>query len=174
MEEEKVTAVLAATDEERSRIAHELHEGLQQTLVAAKMNLELLQKEIDLLSPGTQSNFDKGLELLRDGIKETRSISHSLVPKQVKEVGLVAAIENLTVNIGKKINCNYYYQNDLEILNDAMALNLYRIVQESVTNVLKHAKATKLFINLTKENNFLILTIEDNGLGFDVESPNLS
>lgn len=173
-EEEKVTAVLAATDEERSRIAHELHEGLQQTLVAAKMNLELLQKEIYLLSPGTQSNFDKGLELIRDGIKETRSISHSLVPKQVKEVGLVAAIENLTVNIGKKINCNYYYQNDLEILNDAMALNLYRIVQESVTNVLKHAKATKLFINLIKENNFLILTIEDNGLGFDVESLNKS
>lgn len=173
-EEEKVTAVLAATDEERGRIAHELHEGLQQTLVAAKMNLELLQKEIDLLSPGTQSNFDKGLELLRDGIKETRSISHSLVPKQVKEVGLVAAIENLTTNIGKKINCSYYYQNDLEILNDATALNLYRIVQESVTNVLKHAKATKLYINLTKENNFLILTIEDNGLGFDVESLNKS
>lgn len=166
-EEEKISAVLAATDEERSRIAHELHEGLQQTLVAAKMNLELLQKEIDLLSPGTQSNFDRGLELLRDGIKETRSISHSLVPKQVKEFGLAAAIENLTVNIGKKIDCSYYYQSDLEMLNDATALNLYRIVQEAVTNVLKHAKASKLFINLTKENNFLILTIEDNGLGFN-------
>lgn len=168
-EEEKVTAVLEATDAERKRIAGEVHEGLQQLLVAAKINLELSKqqlrfKENHALLPA----YNLVLSLLSDAIQTTRTISHNLLPKQVKEDGLVTSIKSLLAEFNKSLKINFY-AHDIDMRDDKIAMNLYRIVQESFNNIVKHAQATEVNINLTLDQHLLNLSIEDDGKGFDYE-----
>lgn len=165
-EEEKLTAIFQATDAERTRISLEIHDGLQQTLVASKLNLELLKKEIEHLEPKLQERYQTGLKFLEVAIQEGRSIARSLLPKHVSDFGYVMAVENMLENLDKKKMEFKFYHHDIMLNDDKYGHNLYRITQEAINNILKHAHATKVHINLTHEESRLILTIEDNGKGF--------
>lgn len=168
-EEEKLTAIFQATDAERTRISLEIHDGLQQTLVASKLNFELLKKEIENLDPKLKERYQTGLKFLEVAIQEGRSIARSLLPKHVSDFGYVMAVENMLENLDrKKIEFKFYHHN-IMLNDDKYGLNLYRITQEALSNILKHAHATKVHINLTHEDGRLILTIEDNGDGFKTE-----
>lgn len=169
-EEEKVKAVMEATDAERSRIASEVHEGLQQLLVAAKINLELSKQQLRLKENNALlPAYNLVIGLLSDAIHTTRSISHNLMPKQVKEDGLIATIKSMIAGFQKSIKINFY-SHDLDLRDDNIGLNLYRIIQEAMNNIIKHAQAKEVNINLTYDNSVINLSIEDNGIGFDFES----
>lgn len=169
-EEEKVKAVMDATDAERSRIASEVHEGLQQLLVAAKINLELSKQQLRLKENNALlPAYNLVIGLISDAIHTTRSISHNLMPKQVKEDGLIATIKSMIAGFQQSIKINFY-AHDLDLRDDSIGLNLYRIIQEAMNNIIKHAHANEVNINLTYDHNLISLSVEDNGIGFDYEA----
>ncbi len=167
-EEEKMNSIFHAADTERTRIAREIHDGLQQTLVAGKLNFEMLKGEISKINPRLQERYQTGLQFIEQAVQESRTISHSLMPKQVGEFGLVVAVENLISNLDKNIEFRFYH--DIMVLNsDQISLNLYRIIQEALNNIIKHAGASTVHINLNLDKKQLHLTIEDNGHGFRMD-----
>lgn len=168
-EEQKLTAAYDAAEAERTRISHEIHDGIQQTLVASKLSIASLRKDINQLGDRTIEKFNNGLQLLDQGINEARSIAHSLMPKQVNDYGFSIAVEHLISNLDKEIKVEFTHPGLM--LNDSkFGTNLFRITQEAINNIIKHAHATKITITLSEAGNRLILTISDNGTGFDKAS----
>ena len=111
----------------------------------------------------------KSLKYLEQGIKESRNIAHQLLPKDVEELGLVKALEQL---ISDTINGNgtevEYYTNITARLPAEVELGLYRVAQETLNNIMKHAKASKISVQLIKTADENVqMMIEDNGVGFD-------
>lgn len=156
--------------QERSRISKEIHDGLQQTLTSSFLHFEGMRKEMDNIGGKLQSLFTNGYHLLNKGIEETRSIAHRLLPKVIEEYGLVEAIESLVKSMGDPKLAIEFYHNipPEEQINKNLELVLYRIVQEATNNVMKYANASKYSIQLFLYSNQIVLTLEDNGKGFDM------
>lgn len=168
-EEKRSKAIIESEENERQRLARELHDGVGQLLSATKLNLNTLVHN----NVNDDNNvLQNSLEILDDSIKEIRNISHNMVPDVLLKFGLKKAIEDFTnrINQSKKIHidfeCNSF---DEKYLNDASKLMLYRIVQESVNNTIKYAEATQLNIQLSADETEISLLMEDNGKGFDVK-----
>ena len=175
--EEKVLAsIVEGENKERVRIAQELHDGLGQYLAAANMNFDSLKSSIDKFSEKKQSQFKTGLNLLKNAINETGQISRNLMPRVVDDYGLALAIESLIDNYqtDSSLLINYFQNiKDLELPREVQ-FNLYRIAQEALSNAIKYSEATKINVQLVKDELDLILTIDDNGIGFDVNEADFS
>lgn len=171
-EEMVLASLVEGENKERARIAQELHDGLGQYLAAANMNLDAVSNEIDTLSDRKKGQFQKGLNLLKHAVTETAQISRNLLPRVVDDYGLALAIESLVDNYqsGSEIDI-IYYQNikDLELPREVQ-FNLYRIAQEGISNAVKYSEASEINVQLLKDELDLILTIDDNGVGFDISS----
>ncbi len=175
-EEMVLASLVEGENKERARIAQELHDGLGQYLAAANMNLDAVKNSIEQLEQRRQEQFKKGLNLLKQAVVETGQISRNLMPRVVDDYGLALAIETLVSTYQDDHNANIsYYQNigDLE-LPQAIKLNLFRIAQEALSNAIKYAEATQINVQLIKDGLDLLLTIDDNGKGFDADSPEFS
>lgn len=175
-EEMVLASLVEGENKERARIARELHDGLGQYLAAANMNLDSVQKDIDKLTDRKQEQFKKGLNLLRHAVNETVQISRNLLPRVVDDYGLALAIESLvdsySSNTESKIT---FYQNiDGLDLDRKIELNLYRIAQEALSNAVKYSEATKINVQLIQDELDLILSIDDNGRGFDPTAKDFS
>jgi two-component system, NarL family, sensor kinase len=159
-------AVIEAEEKERVRIAADLHDGIGQLLSAAKMNLHALEGEVKL--PEAQTILDKAIYLVDQSTKEIRSVSHNILPNALIKSGLGFAVKDF---IDKIENKNLHVNVNTTGLNEKLQTNVeivvYRIIQECVNNVIKHANANKLEISLINENEDLDIIIEDNGKGFD-------
>ena len=133
------------------------------------MNLDSLQPEIEKLDQRKQKQFQKGLSLLKHAVTETAQISRNLLPRVVDDYGLAVAIKALVDSYNNNIEGDLtYFQNiDGLDLHHNIQLNLYRIAQECLSNAIKHAEATKINVQLIKDELDLILSIDDNGKGFD-------
>jgi signal transduction histidine kinase len=160
-------AVLTAEERERRRIATDLHDGVGQLLSAALMNLNGLFKKLTF--DGTESQLaDRSLALVTESYDEMRSISHQMMPNALLKAGLASAVKEFLDKIDSsqlRINLETGGLNDR--LDEQTETVLYRVIQETVNNVIKHAKATKLDIQLVKDEDGISATIEDNGRGFD-------
>ncbi|MEX2478995.1 MAG: PAS domain S-box protein [Gracilimonas sp.] len=170
-EEMVLASLVEGENKERARIAQELHDGLGQYLAAANMNLDAASSEIDCLSDRKQQQFQKGLTLLKHAVSETGQISRNLLPRVVDDYGLALAIESLVDNykIGSDIKITYYQNiKDLDLPREVQ-FNLYRIAQEGLSNAVKYSEASTINVQLIKDELDLILTIDDNGKGFDTE-----
>ena len=171
-EEMVLASLVEGENKERARIAQELHDGLGQYLAAANMNLDAVSSEIDTLSDRKKEQFRKGLNLLKHAVTETAQISRNLLPRVVDDYGLALAIESLVDNYqsGSEIDIKYYHNiKDLELPREVQ-FNLYRIAQEGISNAIKYSEASEINVQLLKDELDLILTIDDNGLGFDINS----
>ncbi len=165
IQQQRTQAVLEAEERERIRIARDLHDGVGQTLAAARMTLGnyVSQKKIE------SSEMQTSLDLLEDGIKEIREISHNMMPSSLTKFGLSSALKQFT----NKINALGKLEIELQIVgfkersDEKIELVLYRIVQEIISNIIKHAEAKKVSIELVRHDDELILIIEDDGRGFD-------
>ncbi len=169
-EEKRSKAIIESEENERQRLARELHDGVGQLLTATKLNLSTLShfdNDID------NNKFKNSLDILDDSIKEIRNISHNMVPDVLLKFGLQKAIENFInrINQTKKINinfeCNAFEESKLD---NTAKLMLYRIIQESVNNTIKYADATVLNIIISADEMEFSLMIEDNGKGFDIKN----
>jgi two-component system, NarL family, sensor kinase len=161
-------AVLDGEERERKRIAADLHDGVGQTIMALKMNLLGINDYIQFANPKAKEIFDKALDLASESAKEVRSISHQMMPNALIKSGLASAIREFLGNLDtQNIKINLEVNNLQEALDPTIEKVLYRVLQEAVNNVIKHAKATELNIFIDKNTDQIIAKIIDNGQGFD-------
>ena len=165
-EREVFKALVVGQEKERIRIAKELHDGLGQMLSVTRLNVNALESSIDKEDAVLLQN---SLSLIDNAVTEVRNISHALMPSALIEVGLVAAINQLTekVNDAGQINVAFNHQSFSEKLSQTAEISLYRITQEVVNNMIKHAKANNICIHLSSKNKSVAIHISDDGIGFD-------
>jgi signal transduction histidine kinase len=169
--------VIAAQEEERQRISRELHDDLGQALTTHLIALRNLQQ--DLSSPThlpTQILFER-LQSLHDQSYEIfgkiRSIARDLRPPVLDALGLKVAMQTYCTEFNRRTHLPVIFEAEdtLPELPDAFNITLYRTLQEALTNVVKHAQASQVWVDLSTEDDQVTLTIQDNGIGFGGEQP---
>lgn len=161
-------AVIAAEENERKRIAADLHDGVGQTLSAAKMNLSAFETEIPFKNEEQRIAFDKIIILVDESCKEIRSVSHQMMPNALLKNGLANAVKEFIDKIDNRVlKVSLHAEGLNERLDSNTETILYRVIQECVNNVIKHSGANQLDISLIKDADGIAATIEDNGKGFD-------
>jgi len=175
-QKKKITqAVMQAEEDERKRIAGDLHDSVAQKIVAAKLNLEVLGNQLNGIGEPGKKIYSNINSLLEESTTEVRNLSHSMMPQAFALSGLANTIKNFLDKIETtELSVHFSAEGDFTDIKENTALMIYRIIQECVQNVLKHARATKLDISVMKENNELDITIEDNGIGFNTESTGIA
>ncbi|RYU92499.1 hypothetical protein EWM62_03440 [Mucilaginibacter terrigena] len=170
LEEEhlRTQAIMDAEENERQRLARELHDGIGQMLCSARMQLEYSQLD-------TTPTDDEGaaLQMLDDSIKEVRDLSHSMMPPYILNKNLREAIEEFIHRLNNKDLVKIYTEwvnTDDIAIDKTTTLMLYRSVQEIISNVFKHARAKNIHIELVNHDTELTLMIIDDGVGFDKET----
>ncbi|WP_237484131.1 cache domain-containing protein [Vibrio hippocampi] len=155
---------------EKKHIAQELHDGVNQLLASGKCHLELVTStQLDANSVG---HLDQAQDSLSEAILEVRRISHRLRPSALDDIGLDAAIKTLLEDFGQYSIADTELVVDLPKvkLKSEVATTLYRVVQESLNNIEKHAQATQVSVYLQRFNQRLQLIVRDNGIGFDARA----
>lgn len=170
-QEQATRAVLEAEEKERQRIAGDLHDGVGQLMSAARMNLSLLENELNFEDDKKKSAFNKALSLVDDSCREVRAVSHNIMPNALLKAGLISAIREFIQKIDQRaLEVTLYTDGINERLPSAVESVLYRVIQECVNNVIKHSHANKLDMTLIKDDEGISITIEDNGKGFDTRT----
>ncbi|QOI97444.1 MAG: sensor histidine kinase [Flammeovirgaceae bacterium] len=170
--QQRLQAVLQATEEERQRIARDLHDGIGQQLSGAIMQLESVLHNND---QGTsQAHISLLVENLRKTSSEVRTLSHQMMPRSLTELGLVPAISDLLNRTfsGTSVQCSFHHYQAEERFNAQTELTLFRVVQELVNNIIRHAQAHNVSVNLLRMKDKLRLTVEDDGIGFKENTVN--
>jgi PAS domain S-box-containing protein len=156
-------------EEERIAIAREIHDELGQQLTVLKMEMKGLNKKLHDTNEGTKQKFRDILDLLDATVKSVRRISSELRPSLLYNLGLVAAMDWHLKELEKRSGIKTIFNEPKEELElpDSIKKGLFRIFQESLTNVTRHANANKIIVTLEQTCEQLILSIEDNGQGFE-------
>ncbi|WEK35614.1 MAG: sensor histidine kinase [Candidatus Pseudobacter hemicellulosilyticus] len=166
-EQAAARAVLQAEDRERRRLAADLHDGVGQLLSAALLQVHRAQEQQPAGSSAAELT-DKAVSLLNEGYDEMRQLSHRMMPSALLKAGLPQALREFVDRIqSRELSVELHTSGLEERLPEQTETVLYRIIQEAVNNVLKHAAASSLSIQLAKEKEGISLTVEDNGKGFD-------
>lgn len=164
--------LLQTQDEERRRIARELHDGVGQLLVALKMNSSSLTKEKTRLSADACQSLDENAILIEQATQEIRTMSHLLHPPLLDEVGLESALRWYTDGFAERSKISVHLQLAPEFsagLPRDLALALFRVVQECLTNVHRHSESTSAFVTLDRSLNEITLEVKDKGKGITPE-----
>lgn len=168
LEQRKITrAMLSAQERERNSIAQELHDNVNQILVAAMLYMKMAKKD----DGGKKFYIEKSCNYILNAVEEIRKISKSLIPIGMQHIGLIESIKDLINDISKAHPVKIEFRNDDILdgdLDDKLKLNIFRIVQEQFNNILRHSKATRVSISLSKHENKITLIIADNGEGCDM------
>lgn len=167
---ELATRVLQAQEEERKRIARELHDETAQSLSMLLTHLDLLEPYVSQDHVELRAGFDRVAELARRTLDETRALSHDLRPTILDDAGLSAALHWLGEEYEETFGISVHVRNGFQprdALPPEMEVALFRIAQEALTNSCKHAAASMATISLDMEDRDIHLTIEDDGKGFD-------
>ena len=162
-------AVVDAQEKERGEIGKELHDNVNQILSTAKLFLEVAKTN----TKERTKLIKRSAEQIHHAINEIRNISRSLVPPSISDLGLIESIKDLLENIAvtKTLKVDFTNVGDIENgINDNQKLMLFRIIQEQVSNVLKHAEAKHLSISLSVSNAAIELMITDDGKGFNLDN----
>ncbi len=156
---------------ERKRIAKDLHDRLGSMLATIKLYFKAIDKRAPFLEDSLLAQYDKAKSLLDEACEEIRHISHNLESGGLREYGLVQQIATLAEHLefSQLLKVHFHTHGLDGRLGPLMEVNIYRIIQELVTNVLKHAKASELTIQLNKFDHTLNIMVEDNGVGFTKE-----
>jgi signal transduction histidine kinase len=161
--------LLAIYQRDRQLLAFEIHDGLIQTLTAAALHLEAARASGAELPPDTRKQFEVGLGLLREGISEGRRFITGLRPPVLDDDGLKPALELLVSRLSDEtgLPIELECRAGLEELAPLVELALYRVVQESLTNIRRHSAATQVRVELRRHGGRVRAVIADNGIGFD-------
>ena len=159
-------------EEERITIAREIHDELGQQLTVLKMEVKGLNKKLNKSEDGIKQRISDILDLLDTTVKSVRKISSELRPGLLHNLGLVAAMEWHLKEFEKRWGIKTIFNEPKEELemSDSTKNGLFRIFQESLTNVSRHANANKVEVTLEQKDQQLILSIEDSGQGFEKEN----
>lgn len=160
-------AIIRATEEERQRIARDLHDGIGQQLAGLKMKWESISTSL----PGTEwhEKVSSITEQLQKTSEDVRNLSHQMMPKSLKEMGLIPALSELFRSVfhSSSIQWEFSHHHADGRFSEQIELALYRTAQEAVSNIIRHAKASRVNIQLYRIKDLLRLNIEDDGIGFN-------
>jgi signal transduction histidine kinase len=162
-------AVLQGQVEERTRLAKDLHDGLGSILSSAKLSFSQIKDNLVITAQDANA-FDRSMNILDMSINELRRVAHNMMPEALMKFGLDTALKDFCDSVGQSgaLQLTHQsYQIDETSIPPIKAAAIYRIVQELVNNVIRHAQATRALVQLIREGNVLNITVEDNGKGFD-------
>ncbi|MEZ8629581.1 cache domain-containing protein [Vibrio lentus] len=154
-------------EDEKKHLARELHDGINQLLVSSRCHLELLGNKLQ--NEDLKAHLNKSQHSLMRAIEEVRHISHQLRPSSLDDIGLEAALSSLLLDFQAHsgIEVETLFSTQPGKLKSEAATTLYRVVQESLNNIEKHAQATKVTVIAQQIGNVLQLLIQDDGVGFN-------
>lgn len=161
-------SMINGQETERTRIARDLHDGLSGMFSTVKMYCSsLMHEKTDLQEHGI---FKKTVEMIDQAADEIRRIAHNMMPEVLMKLGLVHAANDLCGNIsaGKLLTVKFQHYGMEQRLNADTEVMLYRILQELLNNIIKHARATEAIVQFNRDGDRLMVTVEDNGKGFDL------
>jgi signal transduction histidine kinase len=157
------------SEKEKASLARELHDELGGLLIAVKMDVSWLQKRWPNSDLDIQARWARVLKVLDDGVDFKRRIVESLRPTLLDNMGLLPAVRWITQETCSRAGLQYteiYPEHEPELIDDA-AIMVFRLVQESLTNIVKHAHATQVKVEIAVQDNQMSVLIEDNGVGID-------
>ena len=163
-----INSFIEGQDKERNRIAAELHDRLGSLLSTVKLHFSSFETEIE--EGESKKSFNFAIDLLDNSVSEVRSISHNLSEGMITEFGLSHEIENLrdTINNAGMIRLKYIIIGENISINPDRSIEIFRIIQEVVTNAIKHSQSEEIFIQQINNENDISITIEDYGVGFNM------
>jgi len=161
--------VIDTQEEERARLARELHDGISQNLVGVRYAMDLASRKVRTHVDDAALTIDRGVEALNGAIKEIRRLSHDLRPRVLDDLGLTAALEALCYNFAERtgIETEIEASGFTDMFKPEASTALYRVAQEAFNNVERHSGATSLAVKLWSEGGRARMTISDNGTGFE-------
>jgi PAS domain S-box-containing protein len=156
-------------EEERTRISREIHDELGQQLTGLKMNISWLNKKLINATPEISNHINQSIALSDQTLKTVRRIAAQLRPSILDDLGLISALEWESDEFQNRYNIetSFVAENITSTLDQKMSTAIFRIFQESLTNILRHSKATMVTTIFSEFNNHFTFKVEDNGIGFD-------
>ena len=161
-------------EDERMRLARELHDELGALLTAAKLDVARLKSRLGTLTPEVAERIQHLNEALNNGIALKRRIIEDLRPSSLSNLGLVAALEILVAEWSERTEITVERDLSPVQLRPSGELTVYRLVQEALTNITKYAKASRVQVRLASEGGIARVSVRDNGVGFDTRAPRSS
>lgn len=163
-----IDAMLKGQEDERSRIAKDLHDGVGSLLSGTKLSFMNIRENLVLTSENAIL-FDRSLSLLDNSMGDLRKVAQNLMPETLLKYGLHETLRDYCESMESTTGLTILYQfyGDQGRLDNTAEVFIYRMVQELIQNVVKHAEASQVIVQLMKENKKLVITVEDNGKGFD-------
>jgi signal transduction histidine kinase len=160
-------------DEERARLAHQIRDELGGTLAGLKMDIVRLKRMAEANRPSLPQELDALARFLDEIVVTVRQMSMELYPSVLDDFGLAVALNWYLDHFRERSGLNSEFVTDAPdlVIEHAVALQIFRVFQEALTNIARHAQATQVRVNLTQAGNFLVLEIRDNGRGIsDVDA----
>ena len=162
---------MSIQEQERRRVARELHDELGQALTVLKINLVAIEDKLTLDQQHLKENCEHMLSYIDTVIENVRRLSWDLSPSSLEDLGLAAALGYLVDE-----TCRNHHMHSAVVMDEIdhlfspeIQINIYRIFQESLTNVVKHAKASLVSVQVSREDGAVSFKIRDNGRGFNVK-----
>ncbi|MFN8298705.1 MAG: histidine kinase [Chitinophagales bacterium] len=168
--ERKLTAteaIIKGEEKERVRLAQDLHDGLGGMLSGVKYSLNNMKDNL-IMTPESVNAFEHSINMLDNSISEMRRVAHNLMPENLLKFGLSAALKDYCSEIqrGGNLQVNYQYIGLKDkVIEQGLSVTVYRVTQELLNNILKHANATQALVQIGVTDNQLTITVEDNGRG---------
>ncbi|NOQ71556.1 MAG: tetratricopeptide repeat protein [Crocinitomix sp.] len=175
-EAKSYAALLEGQNAERERIAQDLHDQLGGTLAAVKVHFGLMDQKIDEIKSENRDLFDKVNGMLSEAVQDVRRISHDLASGRISKLGLKGALEDLAtiLNTAKKMEVDFFMDDSLPEFDKKKEQEIYTIIQEIISNTLKHANAQTVELQLNRNDKMLNILYEDNGIGFVLDNARLN
>ncbi len=162
-------AVLQGEEKERSRLAKDLHDGLGGLLSGIKYSFQSMKGNL-IMTPENAQAFERSMDMLDSSIKEMRRVAHNLMPEALVKFGLDTALKDFCNDINQSGSLKITYQSiglADAVIDQTTAITVYRIVQELINNTIKHAAANNAIVQVSKSDELLSVTVEDDGKGFN-------
>jgi signal transduction histidine kinase len=161
-------SVLKGEEQERTRLAKDLHDGLGGMLSGIKYSFNTMKGNL-IMTPENNLAFERSMDMLDSSIKEMRRVAHNMMPESLVKFGLDTALQDFCNDIDQSGALQVNYQSigiKDAVIEQLTSITIYRIVQELINNTIKHARATTAIVQLSKTNNVISITVEDDGKGF--------
>ena len=166
--------VVEAQEKERKRISRDLHDDIGQLLTALIINLQNLENDLPILNDVLHIRLNGMIEQSTETLNRMRALAQDLRPPVLDALDLRAALQNYCLEFSARthIVLNFEAEQNIPEVSDVHSVTLYRFLQEALTNVARHAHASRVWVELTIEDELLSLTVQDNGVGFNATPGN--
>lgn len=162
--------IVSAQEEERQRVSRELHDEAGQALTALKISLEMIKVNWDAIPQPVSRQLDEAITMTDQTMEQIRLLAHDLRPPVLDTFGLGASLEGIVRDFGRRTDLEIEFKGaPLSNLPEAATISFYRFVQEALTNIARHADATRVRVELRDDGDKIMVAVTDNGSGFHVE-----